>query len=127
MSTVPKRDNPLLPASTDNSSEVAQVDNREDQFVRNLFLGLSVKEAGSKAGYSANYCISAIYNKFKSIAFQNKIRDYAIAHNTASVPKVANLYRMAVDQMYKEAQAGDLENLAKLKHIPRQILEIALS
>ena len=123
----PKQNPNCLPALQDSTKPIAIdiKDSREDDFIRNMFLGLSVLDAGMKAGYSHSYCTSAIYQKFNSKAFQDKLRDYAISTNARSVPKVCNLYARAVDHLYAQVERGELDNLAKLKHIPRQVLEIA--
>lgn len=115
---------PILPDQDPDSTAIVKKDTREEQLVRNLFLGLDPKQAALKAGYSESFSDSSVYTKFKSKRFQDLIRDYAIANNVTEIPKVCNLYRIAVNQMHKEAQSGDLSNLAKLRHIPRQILEI---
>lgn len=115
---LPLPSDPIVPEVVNEDEE------RENAFIRYLFLGLGVTDAASKAGYSKSYAESAVYQKFKSPRFQDKIRDYAVSTNAQTIPKVCDLYRIAVNQLYKEAQNGELENLSKLRHIPRQILEI---
>jgi hypothetical protein len=119
----PKKDN-ILPVPASNSLPQGNRDSREDEFIRFLFLGMSVYDAGLKAGYSKSSLDSTIYTKFKNPKFQDKIRDYVIANNSASIPKVCDLYKRTVDQLHKEVKEGNLENVSKVRHIPRQILEI---
>ena len=113
----------ILPETTDPIA-TSKRDSREDAFISNLFLGLTVKDAGMLAGYSDTYSQSTIHYKFNDPTFQAKLRDYAYAHNASSIPKVVNLYNRTIDILAKEVANGDLDNMAKLKHIPTQILQI---
>ena len=121
----PKLKPNILPATQEQQPIATQVrDTKEDAFLSLLFEGWPVKEAALKAGYSESTAISSIYSKFKTLAFQDKIRDYAVSHNARSIPKVCDLYTKTIDTLHKEVSNGNLDNMAKLKHIPRQILEI---
>lgn len=115
----------ILPEpSNNNQAATRERDSREDIFIRNLFLGLGVYEAGIQAGYGEGFCKSTIYQKFKSKAFQDKIRDYALANNSSSIPKVIDLYRLTINKLHAEVCNGKLDNVAKLKHLPTQILQM---
>jgi hypothetical protein len=122
----PKQNPNCLPTVIDPSKPIASenIDSREERFISLLFQGIPVREAGIAAGYSKDYSETGIYSKFKTETFQAKIRDYAISSNCRSIPKVCDLYSRTIDELHKEVVNGNLDNLAKLKHIPRQILEI---
>ena len=108
----------------DPNTEAILKDSREDTFLRLLFEGLSVQDSAIAAGYSPGYSRSAVYQKFKAPAFQDKIRQYAIAHNSLSVPRVCNLYHKTLNVLEKQVGEGNIDNMGKLKHIPTQILQI---
>jgi hypothetical protein len=118
-----KRNLPILPEDKDPIA-TSKRDSREDQFLNLLFQGLSIKDAGLAAGYSPSYCETSIRYKFNDPAFQDKVRAYAISHNSSSIPKVVRLYQRSLDIMSQEVEQGNLDNLAKLKHIPTQMLQI---
>ena len=99
-------------------------DSREEIFLHYLFNGFSVQDSGKAAGYSNQYSISAIYKKFNSQRFQDKIRQYALAHNSISIPRVCNLYDKTLKVLDKEVEQGNLENMGKLKHVTTHILQI---
>lgn len=101
-------------------------DHREALFIRNLCQGLSVKKAALSAGYSESYAESQIYQRVKKPDFQAKVREAFLAGNTLEVPKVLSLYSRALDKIAEKGNEDELlGNLAKAKHIPKQILQIA--
>lgn len=124
----PKKNPNILPIPIDQSSpdiETTKRDSREDRFIELVFQGMDINRAALMAGYSETYSAGFVHSKFKSPAFQDKMRDYAYSHNAKSVPKVLHLYSKTVDLLNDQVASGNLDQLAKLKHIPRDILTIA--
>lgn len=123
----PKQNPNILPVPIDKNPkiETSKRDSREDKFIQLLFQGIDTRRAGEMAGYSPAYCESFIYTKFNAPNFQEKLRQYAYSHNAKSIPKVLNLYSRTVDILSDQVASGNLDQLAKLKHIPRDILTIA--
>ena len=120
-----KHQNPTTElAPLDSNAEAILKDSREDTFLRLIFQGIGVREAGISAGYSQRYSETGIYTKFKSDAFQQKVREFALASNSQAIPKVCDIYSRTINQLHKEVGEGKLDNLGKLKHIPTQILQI---
>lgn len=85
--------------------------NREEIFVRNLFLYPSVYEAGIQAGYTEDYAKSGLYQRLKSKKFQNKIREYAIQHDIIDLPKIAYIESKVLDHL-----AENPLDLPKFRH-----------
>jgi len=89
-----------------------------------MFICHSIKEAAIQAGYSHNYANAPIYQKFKSDRFQAKLIKAYKDNCYSDLPIVHKINRLSLRQMVKDLEQGDIDSVAKLKHIPRQILEI---
>ena len=121
----PKQKPNLLPITQEQKPIATENrDSREDRFISLLFQGLPVREAGISAGYAEEYSRTGLYVKFKDEKFQTKLRDYALANNAQSIPKVCDLYAKTVDVLHKQVSNGDLSNMSKLGRIPETILKI---
>lgn len=107
--------NNALPATTENDSP-----DREDLFIRNLFICKSTQDAALEAGYSPTYSSGPIYQKIKSAKFQEKLRKYAIAHELLNIPKIMALENAALKHL-----DGKPEELPKFAAILKQKKQVA--
>ena len=82
--------------------DVPTAETQDDMLLRNLFLYPTVKEAAEKAGFTGAMLQSGVYVKIKRKSFQNKIREYAIAHNVASLPRIMFIEDRVIDHLMKK-------------------------
>jgi hypothetical protein len=85
---------------------------------------MSVGEAASDAGYSASYSGAAVYSKFNSPRFQNKIKEVAKSCNIKFLPKIMSIHDRALKKMSKDLDEGNIESVSKLRHISRDTLRM---
>ena len=92
---------------------------QDEQLIRNLFLYPTVKEAAEKAGFTGSMLQSGVYVKIKRRAFQDKIREYAIAHNVMSLPKIMMIEDKVIEHLLKKPldSAKHTRMLAEKKRI----------
>lgn len=122
----PKSNPNCLPVVVDPDKRIAIdiKDSREEKFVDLLFVCKSIREAALAAGYSETYSGTPIYQKFKSPSFQAKIINAFKTNCYTDLPLVQKINHASLNAMHRDLEAGNLDSVAKLKHIPRQILEI---
>ena len=106
---VPKLDDEVLPTC----------ETQDDELVRNLFLYPTVQEAAKEAGFKGSMLKSGVYNKIKTKRFQDKIREYAVAHNVMSLPKIMMIEDKVIEHLLKKPleSAKHTRMLAEKKRI----------
>lgn len=120
----PKKPNLLPATTTQNPIAIETKDSREDQFIVNLFVYKSIKEAALASGYSKTYSEAQIHQKFKSKRFQDKIVQAYKDNCYADLSLIHKINHKALEAINSDLENGSGELLAKLKHVPRQYLEI---
>ncbi len=108
-----------LPATESNQDILPEPIDREELYIRNLFLCDSALEAATKAGYSYGYATGPLYKRLKSHKFQEKLRKYAITHELLNIPKVMRLESAAID--YLEGKPAELPKFAAILKQKKQI------
>ena len=89
--------NEIIPAKS-------RQDEREDVFISLLGTGMTMKEAGIKAGYSESYSKTMICNKFKSQRFLEKIRNHYNGYAHVLLPKIIKAESKLVDIILEEPE-----------------------
>ena len=122
----PKQNPNILPEVIDPEKQIASEtkDSREEKFLDLLFVCKSVSDAAQKAGYSKKYSTSAIYYKFRLPSFQSKIIARFKDNCHSDLPLIQKINRQGMKRILEDLETGDGDLAAKLKHIPRQTLEI---
>ena len=108
-----------------NISVDRRVDPREEKLLDNLLDGMNPSQAAKHAGYSQHYCKVDVYRKVKSNKFITKLKDRFLQSNNLNLSKISKINNLVLDRLVKDAENGDLASIAKLKHIPKQILQLA--
>jgi hypothetical protein len=94
---------------------------REDAFIRNLFIEPSVVAAALKAGYPQTSATSWVYQRLRNPKFQERIREYARQHELVeSVPTIMRLEHNALKYLADKPQ-----ELPKFASILKQKKQIA--
>ena len=101
-------------------AELPKAETREQKFIRNLFICSSIQEAGLKAGYSENTSKSTLYVKIRSPRFQQKVRDFVIANDLMTLPRIAKIE----DKVLQHLEKHPLD-LPKYKDTVRQKKQVA--
>jgi len=122
----PKSNPNCLPSviNTDKPIAIDIKDSREDKFIDLLFVCKSVREAAIQSGYSETYSTASIYHKFKLPAFQAKLIQRYKDNCYSDLPLIQKINHQGLLRIHEDLTSGNGELAAKLKHIPRQILEI---
>jgi phage terminase small subunit len=103
-----------LPAAIPTNQE------REDAFIRNLFIEPSVVAAALKAGYPETSATSYVYQRLRNPKFQERIREYARTHELVeSVPVIMRLEHNALK--YLEDKPQELPKYASILKQKKQI------
>jgi phage terminase small subunit len=93
---------------------------REQEFIKNLFLEPNPYQAAIKAGYSESYSVSTLYTRLKNPKFQERIREYARSHELVnSVPLIMRLENKALK--YLEDKPQELPKFASILKQKKQI------
>ena len=109
-----------LPALQEPDNIPSPLD-REDTFIRNLFIEPSVSQAALKAGYPESTANSWIYSRLRNPKLQEKIREYARTHELVnSVPTILRLEENALKYL-----ADKPDQLPKFSAILKQKKQIA--
>ena len=116
--------NKVNPLALEPIDEDAKETSKNQKLIRNLLLGMKLPEASLQAGFSASYSTSGVYQKFKSARFQNEIKEFCLAHNIMELPRVMSIYHRALNLVESDLDNGKVENLSKLKHIPKKMLQM---
>lgn len=117
--------NNVNPLTVETEDEHKKELTRWEKFLHYLGQGYKIKEAGRLAGYSKTYVETGLYEKLRNPKFQSEARQFFLNHNILEVPKVLSIYRRTLNILDKEVDAGSLENVSKIKHIPKQILQMS--
>nr|BDD44331.1 hypothetical protein 8 [Desulfobacterales bacterium] len=95
---------------------------REEQFIRNLCLYDSTRDAAIAAGYSKSYANGPLYQRLKNPDFQNKIREYYIQHSRLVLPKILKLNNKIIEYL---VDRDNFKETPKYKDTLRQILQVS--
>jgi len=121
----PKQKPNLLPAiQQQNPIATENRDSKEDKFLRMLFVCKTVREAAQAAGYSESYSHAEVYQKFNSPTFQAKLTQVYKDNCYSDLGLIHKINHKALEVIHDDVENGQIESLSKLKHIPRQYLEI---
>ena len=88
---------------------------KQDKFIAALFVTQTIQEAAKIAGYSQNSRTSFVYDLVKRPEFAAKMRGYAIANDLQTLPQIARIEQICLDQVEKNP-----ENYPKYRDIFRQ-------
>lgn len=86
---------------------IQQEPDRLDMMVRNICLGMDVKNAALDAGYSPATANSSIYTIIKGPRFQEKMIKYVKANNLMSLPKIMQIEQTIIDKIAKNLESSD--------------------
>lgn len=115
---------PILPDQDPDSIAITKKDTREEAFIRALMITDSIPAAGIMAGYSESYSNTALYAKFKCPKFQAKLIEHFKSHCFSDLPTILKINKLGLNRIQKDLEDGNGDLASKLKHIPRQTLEI---
>jgi hypothetical protein len=82
--------------------DLPTAETQDDQFVRNLYIFPTVKEAAEAAGYTGSMLKSGVYNKIKTKRFQDKMKEFAITHNVMTLPKIMQIEDKVIEHLLKK-------------------------
>jgi hypothetical protein len=113
----------ILPETTDPLA-TSKRDSREEAFINALMVTDSIPDAGIMAGYSESYATVGLYAKFKDARFQSKLIEHFKAHCFSDLPTILKINKLGLNRIQRDLESGNGDLAAKLKHIPRQTMEI---